>query len=155
MTVQPIETLYPASLTPREDATEAERAELLHQMRQRGYGWAEITEHLGYANVEAARLTYRSMVQRAAQELSMATKKEMLAAEVNRLDQLMAIAWVNAEAGDLKGVDTCVRIIQVRAKLLGLDEIENVRLGNTVIITDQDMVKQLEEAKAMLEEHHG
>lgn len=155
MTIQPIETLYPTALTPDPDATQEQKDQIMFQMRQRGYGWKEIAEHLDYATVDAARLTYRNMVQRAAQDLSLQTKQQMLQAEVDRLDSLMAIAWVNAEAGEMKAIDTCVRIIQVRAKLLGLEEVEGAKLGNTVIITDTDTIRQMEEAKRMLDEQHN
>lgn len=118
--------------TPYEKAREA------HRLRVEGLSWAEAAEAVGYANHQVAQTEVRAMLQRASLELSTEQKIEALNLELDRLDTLQSAVWSKAMMGDTKAVDTAVRIINTRAKLLGLEMLHEQKgstTNNTVIIT--------------------
>ena len=82
-----------------------------------GRTYQQIADHLGYAN----RGTVHRIV-RQALEAQQATGVELLReVEVRRLDALQTGLWEAALAGDVDAVHACLRIIQARIKVLGLD----------------------------------
>jgi len=118
--------------TPYEKAREA------HRMRLEGLSWIEVADAVGYANRQVAQTEVRAMLQRAALELSVEEKLERLSLEVERLDSLQSAVWPQAMNGDTKAVDSVVRIINTRAKLLGLEMLHEQKgstTNTTVIIT--------------------
>lgn len=52
----------------------------------------------------------------------------VLTLEIERLDTMLAALWPAATAGDCQAVDRCLRIMERRAKLLGLDAPDRHRL---------------------------
>jgi hypothetical protein len=55
--------------------------------------------------------------------------------EIDRLDQLQSAVWRQAVSGDLAAVDRALKVIQARAKLLGLEDMTvNNITNNTVVI---------------------
>jgi hypothetical protein len=59
--------------------------------------------------------------------------KELRDLEAARLDRLQEQPWLQAVQGNLAAIDRCLRIMERRAKLLGLDEVDPNRV-NLVII---------------------
>jgi hypothetical protein len=66
--------------------------------------------------------------------------------EVERLDTLQRAVWQDAIGGDIKAVETALRIIQARAKVLGLDNMPvNTVTNNTIVVagTPEEYVSAL------------
>jgi hypothetical protein len=110
----------PASKAQR--AKTAERRAKAIALRLAGLDYPVIAQRLGYSSrqaaakdVERALATNLAEVGRSADEL-----REI---ELMRLDRLQAAAWQKAvtNGGDLRAIDTVLRIIDRRCKLLGLD----------------------------------
>jgi hypothetical protein len=54
--------------------------------------------------------------------------------ELQRLDDLYQIAWIEANAGNIAAIDRCLRVMERRAKLLGLDAPEKIDHGGDIQI---------------------
>ncbi len=78
----------------------------------------EIASAVGYANRGTAWRT----VQRALQDRTFHAVDEYREVELARLDALQSACWDAALAGDLRAVEAVLRVMQQRARLLGLDE---------------------------------
>jgi hypothetical protein len=120
--------------------TDEERHYAAHQERLKGKDWAEVARLCGYANEDSARIAVRAYLQRAADSLADEHRTEALQAEISRLNTLQAAVWDQALNGDLKAVDTVVRVISTRAKLMGLDREGEKVTNNTVVVTEKDFV---------------
>lgn len=87
-------------------------------LRLAGYSYGEIASELGYANGSGAH----KAVMRALEKLHPIEKAEKLRRiEAARLDRLWRRLWAKLEEGDLSVVDRLLRIMERRARLLGLD----------------------------------
>lgn len=107
-------------------ASKAKRAEVAQRrakavaMRIAGMDYETIAQRLGYYNRGAA---YNDIT--AALEANVAEQNRnadvLRQEELQRLDRLQAGVWAAAAAGDTRAVDTALKIIDRRCKLLGLD----------------------------------
>jgi len=61
-------------------------------------------------------------------------KRELLALEVDRLDQMQNSIWRMAASGDLAAIDRVIKIIQTRAKLLGLEDAVTMTVTNNTVV---------------------
>lgn len=86
-------------------------------LRRAGLTWARIAAEVGYADHSGAYAAYKRAVTRTLQEPA----DQLRQAEVDRLDRLQLAIWPKAMRGDNAAIMTIVRIIDRRAKLLGLD----------------------------------
>src|SRR5262249_5396385 len=87
------------------------------RLRQAGNTFAQIAEMLGYSDPSGAR----NAVMAALRENVTEPNAEMRALELARLDALHAALWSEALAGDLPTVDRILKLMERRAKILGLD----------------------------------
>lgn len=122
-------------------STDEERHYRAHQLRLKGEDWAQVAKLCGYDSADSARIAVRAYLQRAAQSMAEEHRTEALQAEIERLNTLQASVWDQALDGDLKAVDTAVKIVVARAKLMGLDRDGEKVTNNTVVVTEQDFVK--------------
>lgn len=90
------------------------------KLRLAGVDFETIAERLGYASRGAAsKDVCRAFdAYRAEEEAVIETWREV---EGQRLDRLQAAAWPAAAKGDLKAIETVLKVIAQRSKLLGLD----------------------------------
>lgn len=114
-------------------ARELERLELQRralELRRQGLNYHDIAREL---NIDT-RTAYR-IVQEALTRWIAEPAEDVRLLELQRLDALLAALWDKAIAGDLAAVDRVLRIMERRAKLLGLDQIEivNTDLGYAVL----------------------
>jgi hypothetical protein len=86
-------------------------------LRQAGKTFAEIAAKLGYSDHSGAR----NAVLAALRENAAEPNAEMRALELARLDALQAALWLNATAGHLGAVDRVLKVMERRARILGLD----------------------------------
>ena len=81
-----------------------------------GKTYEQIAVEVGFANKSSARKAVVAAL--AARQVDAVDDLRRL--EVSRLDQLQSASWEDALAGDVRAVDRILRIITLRAKLLGL-----------------------------------
>lgn len=92
------------------------RAEAL-ELRRAGLTFQDIADRLGYKHRSAAHKD----VQRALEKLIFEPAQDVLALELSRLDALTQTLWAQARRGDLQAIDRIVKLMNRRAKYLGLD----------------------------------
>ncbi len=86
------------------------------KLATQGYTYQQIADELGYAN----RGTVHRIVQQALQAVQTENVEVLRAVEVERLDALQRGIWDAATAGHVPATQAAVRIIQARARVLGL-----------------------------------
>lgn len=101
-----------------------EQARKALELRRAGKSLFEIAEELQLTEYAVTGLVHRAIAEASAL-VNSATKTELLALEVQRLDQLQTAVWDAALSGDLKAVETTIKLIQARTKLLGLEDDPN------------------------------
>lgn len=128
-----------------DEPSQDERAHAAHQLRLSGKRWHEVAAKAGYANAATANVEVRAFLQRAALSRDIALREEALELEMDRLDALQEVAWGAAMSGDLKAIDSCLRIMGHRAKLLGLEYRDEAQATRTIVVagTTEQYVRTL------------
>ena len=98
-------------------ALERERQSL--DLRLTGLTYREIGEELKITEQGAYKAVIRALEK--IKDKIEEKAEEVVIIEIQRLDKLFLIAFKKAERGDLSAIDRCLRIMERRAKLLGLD----------------------------------
>jgi hypothetical protein len=81
-----------------------------------GSSYQAIADKLGYAN----RGTVYRLVKNALEDRQVESIDELRQLEADRLDALQVAIWEGAMSGDVRAVAAVVRIMHLRAKILGL-----------------------------------
>lgn len=89
------------------------------QARLRGLSHAGIANEIGISKTHAHRLVTAALAD--ARQKTADAADEALTVELLRLDALWPENFDRARAGDVAAVHACMRIMERRAKLLGLD----------------------------------
>jgi hypothetical protein len=138
----------PASKAQR--AATAERRGKAVAMKIAGLDFETIAKRLGYASRGAACTDIdRALAANIAEQNQQAAELREL--EILRLDRLQAAAWTAAVGGDLRAIETVLKVIDRRARLNGLDG--SVKVDMQVTETTQaDLALQemIREAEARL-----
>lgn len=87
------------------------------ELRKQGKSYIEIATAVGYRKASGAHAAVKSALHKTLTEPA----DELRVLEAERLDALLAAVWEKAKNGDPKAVDNALRIMERRAKLLGLD----------------------------------
>lgn len=87
------------------------------ELRKAGATYETIAQMLGYASKSTAFNAVTRIMNASKREAS----KEAFEMELRRLDDLLMTLWPMARAGELPAIDRTLRIMERRAKLLGLD----------------------------------
>jgi predicted transcriptional regulator len=103
------------------------------ELRKRGMNYTQIGEKLGCARSTACRYVLSELENLADKCREEAVHVRDL--ELQRLDELYLVAYAEVEDGnDLPAIDRCLRIMERRAKLLGLDAAEKVEHSGDLVI---------------------
>jgi hypothetical protein len=103
------------------------------ELRKRGLNYTQIGKKLGCARSTACRYVLSELENLADKCREEAVHVRDL--ELQRLDDLYLIAYRAIIDGyDLAGIDRCLRIMDRRAKLLGLDAAEKVEHSGDLVI---------------------
>lgn len=135
---------------------ENELALKAYRMRSRGKSWWDIAETLGISEGTAHSLI-AGRIQAASRLVDESLKRQLLTMEVARLDELQDGLWDQAVGGDVRAVDAVLRIINSRAKILGLETATNNTVtNNTVVVAgnSEEYIAALQRAVGK-EPHHG
>jgi hypothetical protein len=92
------------------------------ELRANGLSFREIARELKVAPATAYKAVARGLA--AVNENCREEAQELRALEALRLDQMQAALWQQATDGDVRAIDRILRIMERRARLLGLDEPE-------------------------------
>jgi hypothetical protein len=95
------------------------------RLRQAGFTYDEIAARVGYANRSSAFRAVSSALKRTLKEPCDAVRM----VELTRLDQMIKALWPAAEKGNLGSIDRVIKIMERRAKLLGLDSAQDVNIN--------------------------
>lgn len=99
----------------RLEAIENQRKAL--ELRKAGVTFVVIAEQLGYRGPSGAYRAVMSALKRTLQEPA----DEVRTLELERLDALLLALWAQAKQGQQGAVDRVLKVMERRAKLLGLD----------------------------------
>jgi acyl carrier protein phosphodiesterase len=113
----------------------AERAARAFALRKSGMSYRDIALELGVAH----SLVYRDVQATIKQFLDEAREHhtQIMAIEAARLDDLQRVMWGQAAMGDRRAVDTVLKIMERRAKLLGLDTPVATKAVNVTLTPDE------------------
>ena len=120
-----------------------------YQLNLGGKSWDEVARLTGYANAKTAQVRVRQYITQAAVEMDMARKDEILQLEMARLDVLQDAHWDSAISGDdVKSAEFVLKVMDRRAKLLGLDLLSQTSgtvTNNTVVVQGdtKDFIRSL------------
>jgi hypothetical protein len=125
-----------------------DKAYQAYRMNLEGQDWDSIARTLGYKTGRSAQVEVREYITKAAVQMDMARREEVLDIEMRRLDALQAAVWPSAMDGDTKAVDSVLRVMGHRAKLLGLELVAQTQgavTNNTVVVTGdtQEFIRSL------------
>jgi len=97
-----------------------ESARRAWQLRQAGRTWWAIAEdlHLGEGAVKSL---VADRIMAASDLVSIGARQEVMLLELARLDALQEAVWPNALLGQREYVETALKVMAARAKLLGLE----------------------------------
>lgn len=110
-------------------------------LRQAGATWDEVARGAGYANRQNAR----QAVMKHLEEHAVENVHQLRALEGARLDRLQRTLWTRALGGDLDAIDRTLRIMDQRAKLLGLNAPTKIE------ITDE-MDREIQQLAALMDD---
>lgn len=116
-----------------------------YQLRMSGEPWQLISTKLGYKNPSAAKRATEMLIKKAVGVVEEDRKQEILDLELDRLDALQNAVWGMAISGDLKAVETTLKIMNHRARLLALGEDTQSSSINTIVVTGENYVESLKE----------
>lgn len=98
------------------DADVIEKERKVLELRLLGLTWDNIAKAVGYANASVAWKAYQRALVRTLQEPA----DEIRQQEVERLNRIMTPQMQRALNGDTQATNTVLKIMETRAKLLGL-----------------------------------
>lgn len=104
-------------ITSKETAAAKIKAAKAVELRMEGKTFDEIAQEAGYNSRQAAH----DAVKRALELTVREPATEMIKLDLERLDKIWGIHYLNAQAGDVQALGACMKIMERRAKLLGLD----------------------------------
>jgi hypothetical protein len=102
--------------TPKPDLIDKERKAL--ELRRAGATYDEIAQALGYATPQGAFLAYNRAIKRTLVE---GGAEEARQSELDRCDRLQRAYWAKAMSGDIQAGGIILKVMDRRARYLGLD----------------------------------
>ncbi len=99
-----------------------------------GKSFDQIAEEAGYNSRQAAH----DAVKRALDRIEREPADALVKLDLERLDVLWQIQYINAQAGDVQAMAACMKIMERRARLLGLDA--PIKTDNKTEVSGKDGV---------------
>jgi hypothetical protein len=101
------------------------RESKVFELRIQGFTFEQIAVAVGYQGASGAWQAYK----RAKESFIFESVEEVRQLELMRLDEMMFALWDRAISGDLPAVSCVLKIMDRRAKLLGLDKPEKIEVN--------------------------
>lgn len=134
-----VDKTSPIVINKRERATQA------LDLRKAGISYEIIAQRLGYSNRSAAYRAVSTILDKSEKEAA-SDLREM---ELRRLDDLFLSIYKKARDGDYAAIDRCLKIMERRAKIAGLDAPEktqsDVRQIIKVVYEDVQYAEEFEQ----------
>lgn len=116
------------------------------ELRRQGFTYAAIAKAIGYADHTSARAAIQRAMQRALQEPA----EELRQIEAARLDYMQEKIWGQVDEGDPRAVQSVLRIMERRAKLLGLDAPTEINQNINVFDGMSDVDREVQRLAELL-----
>ena len=116
------------------------------ELRRAGLTWQRISEETGYADATGAYAAYKRAIRRTQQQPA----DELREQELDRIDRLQLAAWPNAMKGSERAILAIVRLMERRAKLLGLDAPTRIQQDVTTWTGDESIDRAVRDLAALL-----
>ncbi len=137
-------------MTNKQRINKLERTAKAFELRKQGYSLREIAAHLGVSH-ETIRKDITEMSQQFIEE-SRDIHASMLALELSRLDDMQRSVWIMAKTGDVKAIETVIKIMERRAKMLGFDAAQTTRSVQLSITPEELQRMSDDELQAIIEQ---
>ena len=137
-------------MTLKNDENVIEKERRVIELRRAGVTYDVIAQEVGYSNASGAYHAYTRALKRTLRE---AGTEELREQEADRLDRLQRFAWGSAAQGNLKAIETIVRIMGRRARLLGLDM--PIKQEITMYEGGSDIDREVQRLVTLLETNSG
>ena len=95
------------------------------ELRKAGVSYEDIAKALGWAHKNGAWYAVKHAIALVKREPAQA----LITLEAERLDKMQQALWAKAIKGDYGAVDRIIKLMERRARLLGLDAPESVELS--------------------------
>jgi hypothetical protein len=128
----------------------AERTAKILELRKQGMTYREIGEYVGIS-METARLTVQKVMQQYIEDAK-DSQHEIIMLELLRLDDMLFAVYESARGGDLKAVDSVLKVMERRAKLLGLDAQVTTRTVQLSVTPEQIQRMSDDELQALIQQ---
>lgn len=135
--------------SPKPEVIDKERRVL--ELKLAGITFDRIAEQVGYTDGSAACKAYNRALKRTLQEPA----QEVREAELLRLDKILSGIWRDAISGDTRAALTAVKVIQERAKLLGLYAPIKTETEITAYMGGTDIDREVERLARLLKSSDG
>ena len=122
------------------------------ELRRAGVTYDVIAEEVGYSSASGAYHAFTRAMKRTLRESGSDELREI---EADRLDRLQRFTWPLAVQGDLRAIETILRIMARRARLLGLDMPLRVQQEVTVWSGDSDVDREIQSLIARMDAASG
>jgi hypothetical protein len=110
--------------TPEQKAAELEAKELkVLELRRAGFTFQRIAEEVGYATPSGAQRALERIMTRNVPQ----APDEFRWQELDRLDRMQVALWPRAMKGDDRAIGTIVKLMERRAKLVGIDAPQRIQ----------------------------
>ncbi len=129
---------------PEDDVHIAERRKRALDLRLAGATLAEIAEAHGVSITTAHK-----DIRRCLSDIPKASADELRKQEIARLDKLQNACWQDAIHGDLSAIDRALKVIDRRAKMLGLDAPQQVEVTGVDVDLDATVARIMAVADAV------
>lgn len=116
------------------------------ELRRMGMTWQRIAEQVGYADHTGAYAAYKRAIKRTLQQPA----DEIREQELDRIDRLQLALWPNAMKGNSQAVSTIIRLMERRARLLGLDMPVKIEQDITTWNGDESIDRAVRDLAALL-----
>jgi hypothetical protein len=116
------------------------------ELRRAGLTWAAIAEQTGYADATGAYAAYKRAIKRVMDEPADDVRKQ----ELDRLDRLQVAVWNRALKGDDKAINTVLRLMERRARLLGLDAAQRIQAEVVTYDGNRDIDGEIERIQQII-----
>jgi hypothetical protein len=121
ITIEVIQTPEQSAL---EKAAELEAKELkVLELRRAGFTFQRIAEEVGYATPSGAQRALERIMTRNVPQ----APEEFRWQELDRLDRMQVALWPRAMKGDDRAIGTIVRLMERRARLVGIDAPQRIQ----------------------------
>jgi|SRR4051812_3718267 hypothetical protein len=105
-----------------------------YQLKMAGLSLNEIADRLNYTSGAAVAKAIKDEMIRDARDIEPETRETMLDLEIARLNYMQSKVWLGVEAGDPKSIDAALKIIALRTRLTGLDQVDATAGQQTVLV---------------------